>query len=641
MEIVGTASYDELAAHWRRAGLLYRAKDERLAPVEHRLACDHERVMAGAETHAFLRCARSGHGVVRAGVAAFQDAPGRYTIHHAASERSPRLLEGCLVALLDRLSSLEADRLAMFFTEGNPWPDRLVAALRQRASAGWSTEFDYYIRARSARHLEPGPGGDVPGRDLEPGPGGDVLDRAAVAAFARRHRHDEVASGLANARPLRSGAGFVVEVGTADQPNPYEVMVLPARRADRVVGVALVHRSGLLVNLSRLCNRVEIHLGQGMAGEDDGWAGQVVGELVARAELELDPADLALDTLVVGRRPGAVAGTSMPVAGYGQPVKRYTRFHWVDDAAAGLPATRAVVAGLYRSRRPAPVTSPPRYVMEHPGEADRLERKTDDAETRRQLRLVGLEPGWQVLDAGCGSGAVSRVMADIVGPAGRVVGIDASPARIAVARQLGREHPNLDFGVADVGRGVGDGEFDLVWSRFLFEYLDDPGAAMTNLVRAAKPGGKVVVADLDGNCLWHDPMSPAIERGLEMIRHRLEGEWDPYVGRKLHRLFRAQPLVDVAVHISPYNVTCGGLTDDQRVNWEAKLATISERVTPAFGGPSAYQDFAAELLALLERPEVFSYSTLIIVEGVRAETEPDRTRSRAAGERSVSANDPR
>src|SRR6516162_5704412 len=56
--------------------------------------------------------------------------------------------------------------------------------------------------------------------------------------------------------------------------------------------------------------------------------------------------------------------------------------------------------------------------------------------TRRVLLEAGLRPGMRVADFGCGVGMVTGLLADIVGPQGRVVGIDASAAQLAQARAL-------------------------------------------------------------------------------------------------------------------------------------------------------------------------------------------------------------
>src|SRR5262245_27622481 len=113
--------------------------------------------------------------------------------------------------------------------------------------------------------------------------------------------------------------------------------------------------------------------------------------------------------------------------------------------------------------------------MEDPREAVRLEDKTDPVETDRQLSLVGLGEGMRALDAGAGTGAVARRMARLVGPRGEVVAVDRSSDRLAYGAEVARREDlrNLSFvkspleelGAANIG------EFDLVWSRFVIEYV--------------------------------------------------------------------------------------------------------------------------------------------------------------------------
>ena len=79
-----------------------------------------------------------------------------------------------------------------------------------------------------------------------------------------------------------------------------------------------------------------------------------------------------------------------------------------------------------------------KYLMEHPLEAERLELKTKREKILEELKLVPLHPGMDVLDVGCGTGAVTRILAERVSP-GRVVGLDLSKERLSVAREIARE----------------------------------------------------------------------------------------------------------------------------------------------------------------------------------------------------------
>lgn len=266
------------------------------------------------------------------------------------------------------------------------------------------------------------------------------------------------------------------------------------------------------------------------------------------------------------------------------------------------------------------------YAMENPQEAERLESKTDARLALEQLALVGLVPGMTVLDAGSGTGAVARAIATSVGPGGRVVALDGSPERSATGAGLARSaraanDPSLGtltFVAGDVtAPPLRPGTFDLVWSRFLFGYLRDPDCALERLTALARPGGKVVVGEVDGHGLFHWPMPPAVARGLQAFEAALQGVFDPYAGRKLYHRFRKAGLEQVQVHVQPYHVLADEVNETQLFNWRLKLQTLRPIGVKALGSAEAYDAFAAEYLEMLRDPDALTYSVLFLVEGVR------------------------
>ncbi|MHB1592802.1 MAG: methyltransferase domain-containing protein [Streptosporangiaceae bacterium] len=105
---------------------------------------------------------------------------------------------------------------------------------------------------------------------------------------------------------------------------------------------------------------------------------------------------------------------------------------------------------------------------------------------------LGLRPGQAVLDAGCGCGADAADMAALVGPAGRAVGIDASGAMIIAARQrfAGTGLPHLrDRRVC--GPRFPDATFSACRAERLLQHVPDPGRAVCEVARVARPGGRV------------------------------------------------------------------------------------------------------------------------------------------------------
>ena len=256
--------------------------------------------------------------------------------------------------------------------------------------------------------------------------------------------------------------------------------------------------------------------------------------------------------------------------------------------------------------------------MESAGEASRLEAKTDARLTRRFLRLTRLRRGQLALDAGAGTGAVARVMANVVGDEGLVVALDGSVPRLAAGRTIAFGSPgHLSFLSGDLRRTpLREASFDYVWCRFVFEYLEDPAAVFDELLRLVKPGGKIVIGDLDGNGLFHHPFPDDLQSTLTKLEGGLRGRFDPTAGRKLYRLFWERGLSDIRTHLFPYNVYAGRAPDAALRNWQQKFATlrpIGERLI----GAQAYANFAGRFLDFLSQEGTLSYSVLFLVEGIR------------------------
>jgi SAM-dependent methyltransferase len=118
--------------------------------------------------------------------------------------------------------------------------------------------------------------------------------------------------------------------------------------------------------------------------------------------------------------------------------------------------------------------------------------------TRRVLLESGLRRGMRVADLGCGVGLVSALLADLVGPGGLVVGIDASGAQFVQARARLGGGTNLCFVQASAtDTGLPRGWFDLVYCRFLLIHLPEPERALREMRALLKPGGILVCEDGD------------------------------------------------------------------------------------------------------------------------------------------------
>jgi ubiquinone/menaquinone biosynthesis C-methylase UbiE len=135
------------------------------------------------------------------------------------------------------------------------------------------------------------------------------------------------------------------------------------------------------------------------------------------------------------------------------------------------------------------------------------------------MRLYPPEPGERVLDIGCGFGDATQRLAELVGPEGEAVGVDAAANFIEDAVRESREAgvENARFFVADVQDGVaGEEGFDLAFSRFGTMFFANPVAAMRAVRGALVPGGRLLMV------VW---------------RRRVDNDW----------LYRAQTIVEAIV----------------------------------------------------------------------------------------------
>ncbi len=247
-----------------------------------------------------------------------------------------------------------------------------------------------------------------------------------------------------------------------------------------------------------------------------------------------------------------------------------------------------------------------------------LQEQADDA--RSLLLATGLRPGDRALDAGCGPGGISQTMAHIVGEQGHVTGVDFNDVRLGEAARRCAHLPHVDFIQGDIRHtGLPDAAFDYTWSQYVLEYLSDRDAGLVELIRVTRPGGRVVVSEIDGQGLNNWPLTGALAEGVRCFQRGLESQgFDLFVGRKLFHAFRRAGLRDVRVHLAPQYIVAG--TADARfiADWETRFAALAPAVTPAFGSEAAYREFCQDYLHMLSDPDTLKYSVLVVTEGVRA-----------------------
>jgi cyclopropane fatty-acyl-phospholipid synthase-like methyltransferase len=197
------------------------------------------------------------------------------------------------------------------------------------------------------------------------------------------------------------------------------------------------------------------------------------------------------------------------------------------------------------------------YALGHSArETARLEKMAAlyNPSTHRLLAEAGVEPGMKVLDVGSGAGDVALLAADLVGPTGTVIGVEANPVLLDTAQE--RVHAaglsNVRFICGDLHSVSLADDFDAVVGRLILLHMTDPATTLRSLVGHLRRDGIVVFQDID---MTHEPLdvppSPLHNQSWNFIvRVFSQAGIDLAMGLKLHHVFVDAGLPAPQMHLS-------------------------------------------------------------------------------------------
>ena len=256
------------------------------------------------------------------------------------------------------------------------------------------------------------------------------------------------------------------------------------------------------------------------------------------------------------------------------------------------------------------------YIMDDPREALRLELKVDPDAWAQKYLSHRFRPSAEVLSVGCGPGVILRAVSKLDSSI-RATGIDISRDRLQQAMQNNRENTRVKFVCGDAhSMELPSNSFDLVYCRMLLEYLKEKERAVSEMTRVAKPGGIVLLQDLDGQLLWHYPSDLAMQGTLEKFVTALAATgFDPFVGRKLFWLAQNAGLTNIDVQVECYHLIAGAADPDILRQWEMKLEIARPQLARVLGSESEAREQSRGFLEYLRRPDTLTYSTVFTVTG--------------------------
>ena len=179
---------------------------------------------------------------------------------------------------------------------------------------------------------------------------------------------------------------------------------------------------------------------------------------------------------------------------------------------------------------------------------DRIQDAPDVQTARAQLLdRLALGPGETVLDLGCGTGDHTREVAALVAPGGSALGVDFSQNMIAeaTARQASSALPaSFEHGDAQALR-FENNTFDACRTERMLCHVPDCDAALREMVRVTKPGGRIGVLDVDTAGVMIDSSDRTITGAF--ATSMTQAIQNPWIGRTLRRRMAEAGLVDVDV----------------------------------------------------------------------------------------------
>lgn len=122
--------------------------------------------------------------------------------------------------------------------------------------------------------------------------------------------------------------------------------------------------------------------------------------------------------------------------------------------------------------------------------------------------MAALRPGLRVLDIGCGTGAITKDIANRVGPTGHVVGIDNTASFVTEGQNLYSDIQNLELIHCDVLDFDSEEKFDLIVSARTFQWISTIGKAVDKIKMLLKPNGQISILDYNHEMIDWTPKIP-------------------------------------------------------------------------------------------------------------------------------------
>ncbi len=258
-----------------------------------------------------------------------------------------------------------------------------------------------------------------------------------------------------------------------------------------------------------------------------------------------------------------------------------------------------------------------KYSMEAAIEAERLEEQVfqSNYSLADELSRFKFSPNEIILDAGCGTGVLSRFLAE-QRKVKKIHGIDFSDLRLKQAEKLSRGSTKdaVSFYRQDLGNleAKFHGQYDTVICRYVLEHCDNPVKVLTELRKSLKPGGRLIGFDLDGVFLNLYSQNAKLNAYMEEFTKGVR--FDLNVGRKMPAYLKQAGFTNIEWNAE---LLCckGERLEEERTNTEKRFAAITSFLTELLGSKERFEEFKHLYLTEMMKPENTSVFTKFIFNG--------------------------
>ncbi|WP_017259599.1 methyltransferase domain-containing protein [Pedobacter arcticus] len=207
-----------------------------------------------------------------------------------------------------------------------------------------------------------------------------------------------------------------------------------------------------------------------------------------------------------------------------------------------------------------------------------------------------LTKGLKVLDIGCGTGAISKGIAEIVGPGGSVIGIDHTQAFINSGTETYQSCKNLKLIHADLFSFEPEEKFDLIVSARVLQWLNNPTEALIKIKTMLKPGGAVSILDYNHSFLkWHPSPPKSMQKFYDVfLKWRADSGLDNTMANNLPKHLNGAGFKSVEVIDADETYTRG------ENNFKAKVGIWSMVAGASQTEDEGYISHADRILAIEE-----------------------------------------